>query len=167
MLKKGIPWIAWALSVWISDTYAAGYWIVGPVFGAAVLAANRERVFRHLSFKHALFLAASTLIYALVYGLSAKGWRFQPDLLDMLAGATTAGVIVGSLLMPLVHAYLFAVDFKTVRRVSLKMIAAWYLAVLVSWIDDRLNIPFNVDYLLIAIALWQGIYIKNMKIKNP
>ncbi len=167
MLKKLIPWIAWAVSVWISDQYAGGYWVVGSVFGIAVLIANLKRILPNFSPKYFVFLMVSTLVYALVYGLSSKGWRFQSDWVDMLAGATTAGVIVGSLLLPAVHAYLFGTDVKTVRRVSIKLIVSWYLMILISWIDDSLNVPLSIDYLLIAIALWQGIYIKNMKIKSP
>lgn len=156
--------LIWLAASYFSRQYAAGYWIVGSVFGAAVLLCNRERVFKSISIPHVLFFLASVLVYALVYLIAAKGWKFQNDWADMAAGGLTGGVIVGSILLPVLHTMLFAGDIKTVRSVSLKLIASWYITLLLSKVFESLGAEYRIDFLWISVAAWQGIYLKYLKL---
>lgn len=163
-MNRLITLAIYAASVFVSDRFSRGFWIVGPVFALAYLLIYRKDLKNLLNIQSASFIAASTLTYALVYTLASKGWNFKNDLLDLLFGSMTAGVIVGSLLMPFIHSLLFSTDMKNVRKTALWLIASWYGVCLISLIDDFLQIPWNLDYLLISIALWQGIYIRRLKI---
>lgn len=156
--------LIWAAASYFSRQYAAGYWAVGPIFGGALYLVNRERVFKKFSPRHLLLFIASVLIYALVYLVAAKGWKFRNDWLDMLAGGVSGGVIVGSVLMPSVHAMLLGNDLKTVRAVSIKLIAVWYIAIFLSKIFEIAGVPYRIDFLWISIAAWQGIYLKYLKL---
>ena len=137
---------------------------MGPVFAVAYLLADFGRVKKKFSILHLFFIAASTLTYTLVYWMAGKGWRFENDTLDMLMGSLTAGVVVGSLLLPFVHGILFGVDLGTVRKVSIRLIASWYVTLFLSKIDEIFNIPGSINYAFVAIALWQGIYFRFLKI---
>ena len=164
-MEKIIPLLAWGISVFISHKYAARYWVVGPVFAAALLAAHFDQIRKKISLRHFGLVIASTLIYALVFWISDKGWKFRQDWLDMLAGSLTAGVLLGSLLLPAAHALLFGIDLKTVRSVFLWLIASWYLVILISLASEALGFRTGVvDYFLFAIAAWQGIYMKRLKL---
>ena len=162
-MKKIIPWVVYGLCVFISRQFCTGYWVVGPVFGVALLLFNSDRVFKKLSSQHLVFLITSTLIYALVYWIAANGWKFRSDWLDALAGSASAGVVLGSLLMPLIHGRFFGMDPKTVLPVSIFLIAGWYAVTLVSLAVQVIGPNFRFDFLFIAIALWQGIYMKHLK----
>ena len=165
MLKKIIPWAAYITSVLISWKFCAGFWVVGPVFALCFLAANYECVLSARSYpKHLIFILASTLIYALVFLIADKGWKFHQDSLDAVGGSLTGGVVLGSILMPFVHAKLFGIDLKTAGRVSLWLVISWYAVVLVSLIDEWAGVKFSIDYTLIGIILWQGIYFKRLKL---
>lgn len=157
-------WIVPAASILISWKYCAGYWVVGPVFAAACLLLQYEKVRKAFSLNHLLFAAVSTLVYALVFWISDKGWRFKTEWIDMLIGSLSAGVVLGSILMPVFHTMLFSGDLKTVRKISFLLAGSWYLTLWVSFVDDAINLPGRIDYSLIAIALWQGIYFKNLKV---
>ena len=163
-MKKVIPWLVYGLCVLISRRYCAGYWVVGPVFGVALLLVNFERVSKKLSSKHFAFVLASTLIYALVYFIADKGWKFRQDWLDMLAGSLSGGIVLGSILMPLIHAKLFGLKFKAVKLVSLLLIVSWYAVAAASLIGEVIGFKSPIDFILIAIALWQGIYLKCLKL---
>ena len=81
----------------------------------------------------------------------------------MLAGSLTAGVAVGSLLMVSTHALLFGTDVKKVRSTFLLLVGSWYGVAVISLIGDAVGWrPAFLDYSLIAIALWQGIYISRL-----
>lgn len=164
-MTKIIPWLAYGASVFVSRKFCEGYWVVGPVFGTAVLLAHFESIRKKFSPNHLLFVAASALIYALVFWISDKGWKFQQDWLDRLAGSLSGGVVVGSLLMPFVHAILLGADPKSAQSASVSLIGSWYAVVFLSWLDEILHIKFRMDYLFLAIALWQGLYLYRLKLK--
>lgn len=164
-MAKLVSILAYLLSVFVSWKYCAGYWVVGPVFAVAILLAHFKQVAKKFSFRHVALILTSTLIYALVYWISRKGWTFQEDWLDMLAGSLTAGVIAGSLLMPAVHAYLFDVPLKVVRKVSLFLILSWYVTIFLSLLDEKVGFKPHIEYDFVAIALWQGIYFRTLKFK--
>jgi len=153
----------YALSVWFSRRMCMGYWYVGPIFALTACAVNPQ-ILRKISMRHLIFFAAAILTYALVYGIASHGWDFKADWLDMLAGSVTGGVVVGSIIMPSIHAMIFGIDSKTAGKTALYLIISWYLVNIASLLDDRFNLDVPIDYLLVAIALWQGIYLKNLKL---
>lgn len=165
MMKKVVPILAYAASVFVSHKYAAGYWVVGPVFALALMIANLEAVRKKISPNHLLFIAASTLTYALVYWISDRGWKFQNDMLDMLFGSMSGGVVVGSLLLPFLHAMLLGEDAKSAQSAAVALIASWYVVLVLAWVDDLIKFRYDVNYILIAIAVWQGIYLYRLKVK--
>lgn len=163
-MRQIFPWIVYGASVFLSRQYADGYWAVGPIFGAACLLVHFEKLKKGVAPRHGLFVIASTFTYALVYWIADHGWSFKEDTLDMLFGALSSGVVVGSLLMPFLHGLLFSTDIKTVRKASVSLVLSWYGANLLALADDALHVPWEVDYLLVAIALWQGLYLRSLKI---
>ena len=165
MLKKIIPWAAYGVSVIISWKFCTGFWVVGPVFAVSFLLAHYERVLSARSRqKYLIFVLASTLTYALVFLIADKGWKFRQDWLDAAFGSLTGGVALGSILMPFVHAKLFGTDLKTAGQVSLWLVVSWYIIVLISLVNGWAGIKISIDYTLIGIILWQGIYFKRLKL---
>ncbi len=163
-MKKIFSLLIWFVCALVCRQYAAGYWVVGPVFALAVFLVNRDKVFGKISAQHVIFTASSTLIYALVYRLADKGWKLSPDWFDMLAGGFTAGVVLGSVLLPCVHMLLFGGNFKEVRSVTAMQVISWYVILLLSWGFEKLDFRQPVDFMFVAIAVWQGIYLKRMKL---
>lgn len=154
----------YAACVVISREYCASYWVVGGVFALAWLIIRWTALDKQY-LKALLFIAVSTLVYALVYGLESHGWRFEHDLIDIFFGSLSAGVVMGSILLPYLHAFIFSGKFKQNRAgLSFLLILSWYFSVLLSVLDQASGLPGSVDYLLIAIALWQGIYLRYFKI---
>ena len=165
-MKRAIPWILYIACVFISRHFARGYWVVGPVFALTCLLIHGGNIRKSVSAKSVVFILFSTITYALVYWIAEHGWHLKQDILDLLIGSMTAGVVLGSFLMPFLHGLTYSVNAHTIRNVSLKLIVSWYLVCLVSFVDNTLNIPWNIDYISIAIALWQGIYLRSLKIHN-
>lgn len=163
-MNSVISIVIWLAASYLSRQYAAGYWVVGAVFGAALFLSNRDRVLKKINLQHLLLFAGSILVYALVYLIAAKGWRFQNDWLDMLTGSVTSGVIVGSVLMPVLQAMLLGGEMKVVRSVSLKLIASWYITLIFSKVLESVGIGTKIDFLWVSIAVWQGIYLKYLKL---
>ena len=157
-IEKAVLVAAYLVSVFISDKYCSGYWVVGPVFAAAFLLSRYKKVLAHFSWRHIAFAAASTLVYALVWWIADNGWKFQNDTLDMIFGSLSAAVIVGSILMPSIHVLLFGGDLKKTRQTAVLLVLSWYAVVLVSHLGDINDFGRNIDYGLVSIALWQGIY---------
>lgn len=155
----------YAAGVWVSWKYCAGYWIVGPVFAAEVLIINFNQLKKSSLFRYVLFAGFSTLIYALVFRIADKAWRLEPEWLDMLAGSMTGAVIIGSVLMTAVHAFLFETDIKTARKAALNLIVSWYVVTLLSILDQKLKLTSGHYYGLTGIAVWQGLYLYSLKLR--
>lgn len=160
-----LPILAYAASVYISWKFCAGYWVVGPVFAAALIIVNLGTVRKKFSIKPYGLVAFSTLIYALVFWIGEKGWRLQPEWLDMLAGSMSAGVIIGSILMPALHSSLYGLDVKNAQVTSASLIVSWYICILLSIMREYMGLRLPISEGLLAIALWQGIYLKRMTLK--
>ncbi len=163
--KMILPILAYAVSVYVSWKFCAGYWVVGPVFAAALIIANLDTVRKKFSLKPYGLVILSTLIYALVFWISEKGWRLQPEWLDMLAGSLSAGVILGSVLMPALHASLYGFEVKNAQITSAALIVSWYVCISLSLMKEYMGLRLPISEGLLAIALWQGIYLNRMKLK--
>jgi len=177
-MPKVIAWLTYALSVVISIRYCAQYWVVGPVFGLAYLITNYLILIprRDLWGRAVLFLGASTFTYALVYSVTnhgfnlpwsnQKGWSFNNDYLDGLFGPFTIAIVLGSVILPVLHGFIFPTDFKRIRKVSLRLIGSWYAVIAVSLVQEFFKIPGDVYYAYIGLALWQGIYMRHLCLKR-
>ena len=100
-------WIVYGVSAWVSVKYADGYWVVGPVFGAAVISYDSDSFRKLVVGRHLAFFIASTLIYALVYRISIGPWEFHSDFLNYFAGPFPSAVVTGSVLLPIAHRVIF------------------------------------------------------------
>lgn len=144
---------AFLVGAWISGEHTADRWVVGPVFGVVVLlwhARQWEQCWRKPSL---IFLACSTLIYALVVtiALSGPGW-FSDNMRIYLA------VAVGTFLLPLVHAVCLGADTSRLRRAVPLIYVVWFMATkLLEWLDPSLPYPWN--RLINSAAIWQAIYL--------
>jgi hypothetical protein len=147
--------IVYICSVLISAEHAPGSWVVGPVFGLAVVTWH-SRSFKSFSTgKHAAFVAASTLIYALVYEISSKNWNRGSDTLDALVGSLPVAIAVGSLLLPQAHRLLLGVDGKKALMTTAALIGSYYVITAIYLILPT----FSINYLFLYIAAWQGVYL--------
>ncbi len=151
--------VVFAASAWISVKYAVGYWVVGPVFGLAVVCWDSNTFKKFVAAKHLSFLAASTLIYALVYHISTLNWDHGSDFLDSIIGSLPIAVVLGSVLLPLAHKFLFSSSFKRVARLIILLILSFYIITLFSFANDHFEWSLKINFLAIAITVWQGLYL--------
>jgi len=151
--------VVFAASAWISVKYAVGYWVVGPVFGLAVVSWDSNTFKKFVAVKHLSFLAASTLSYALVYHVSTLNWGHGSDFLDSMIGSLPIAVVVGSILLPLAHKLLFSSDFKRAARLIILLILSFYIITLISFGNDHFEWGFKINFLAISITVWQGLYL--------
>ena len=159
MIENLIRFAIYVCSAFVSCKYFNGHWIVGPVFGLAVVGWDSKN-FRDLSAaKHLAFLAASSLIYALVFQISTQNWNHGSDLYDSLFGSLPIAVITGSILLPAAHkALLKAETKKSVRTIPL-LILSYYVIAFFSLGNDTWKWGLQINFLLLSISAWQGIYL--------
>ncbi len=151
--------VVFAASAWVSQQYANGYWVVGPVFGMAVVSYDLQGWKDREWFKHLGFLAVSTLVYALVYHISRMDWDRDSDLFDYFLGPFPVAIVAGSILMPLAHRILFRKPGALAMKASLALILSFYLLTLLAYTQEKLDLKWNIQWLAVMIAVWQGIYL--------
>lgn len=151
--------LVWAASVWVSSKYADGYWVVGPVFGAAVVSFDLKG-FKNLDLvKHTLFIALSTLIYALVYRISRLEWGTDTDLFHYFIGSFPAAIVTGSVLMSVLHTIVFNKSKEAMARALAYLVGGYYAVTLVMYINEKSNLGLHVQWITVLIAAWQGFYL--------
>ncbi len=151
--------LVFAASAWVSNKYADGYWVVGPVFGAAVVSYDLRSPQDLKIFKHGAFIAASTLIYALVYRISRLEWGNNTDLFEYFAGSFPAAIVTGSVLMAAVHTLIFNKSKEIMARAVAALVVTFYLATFLMYFNEKSNLGLNVPWIAVMIALWQGTYL--------
>ena len=155
LLKLGL----YLAGAWVSQKSCAGYWVVGPVFGAVVLACNARALPALGWVRPAAFLGSSTLIYALVYGIAENGgWEWHNPVVEWLSGAFPAGVVAGSILLPLAHRVFLGSAFRRTVGAWALLIASFYGVTLAALAADRLGVT-GINFLAIAVYVWQGVYL--------
>ncbi len=151
--------LVYAASVWVSNQYAAGYWVVGPVFGAAVVTFDLKG-FKDLNLpKHGIFIALSTLIYALVYRISRLEWGGDTDLFHYVIGSFPAAIVTGSVLMSVLHTVVFNKSKELMVRSIATLVGSYFAVTLVMYINEKSNLGFDVPWIALLIAAWQGLYL--------
>jgi len=162
MIEGMARFLIYACSVFISSKYANGYWVVGPVFGLAVVCWDSGNFRNFAAARHAVFLAASSLIYALVFWISSQNWNRGSDLLDSLFGSLPIAVITGSVLLPAAHRVFLKTGRKAFARTAPLLILSYYIIASISLAKDALRWEWDVNFLLLLIGAWQGIYLYSL-----
>src|SRR3989338_1410747 len=151
--------LVYAASVWVSNKYADGYWVVGPVFGAAGVSFDLKG-FKDLDLvKHAFFIALSTLIYALVYRISRLEWGSDTDLFHYFIGSFPAAIVTGSVLMSVLHTIVFNKSKEAMARAIAFLVGSYYTVTLAMYINEKSQLGFHIQWIAVLIAAWQGLYL--------
>jgi hypothetical protein len=167
MLEKIARFLILASSVFISAKYADNYWIVGPVFGLAVICWDSNNFKNFVAAKHLAFLVASTLIYALVFHISSQNWNRGSDWQDSFFGSLPAAVVIGSVLLPWAHRIFLSARIAIVRKVICLLIGSYYVTASISLANDQWGFGWKINFLFLMIALWQAIYLYTLFAKEP
>ena len=101
-----------------------GYWFVGLIFGGVVLLWHAKSLRELLSFRSAMFLVASTFIYALMVTLRSfsniLGGNWPSPLDDQFV------VAVGTVLLAIAHALFLKASWKRVGIAIPCVYGSWY-----------------------------------------
>ena len=151
---------AYLIGAWISQKYAAGYWVTGPVFGLVVLIWDSEMPGDIFRLKNVPFLTASTLVYACVFWIASRDFGYNSTFWEIFTGSSSWGVLLGSLLMPQAHR-IFLGNGSRVRAASIQLVISFYLVTGVSKIAEHFSLGSGVNFIGIAVFVWQGIYLAN------
>lgn len=160
MFENSVRFLVYALSVFISCKYAAGYWVVGPAFGFAVVCWDSRIFKKFVPLKHGAYLAASTLIYALVYTIASQDWRRGSELADSLFGSLPIAIVAGSILLPLAHKLFLTAKTKALAETIPLLILSYYILLIISLADDTWHLGWDFNYLYLNIGIWQVIYLR-------
>jgi hypothetical protein len=136
-----------ATGAYYSFKHCADYWYVGPIFGAVVLIWSANAPRELLNVRAAAFFVASTLIYALVYGVHDE--LPDGDVSFYLA------VGLGTVLLPLAHHVFLGGPRKRMLAAIPLLYALWYAA---SHALGRLELR-GLEKLLNMVSVWQGLYL--------
>jgi hypothetical protein len=129
------------------------YWYVGPAFGAVVLLWHTYKpaeLFRPTSLA---FLAASTLIYALVALIVMDLDEYIPDYGDVFDGGFL-GVMIGTVLLPVAHCKLLGGPWGRLKFSVPLHYVIWHIIVVAI---DRSGIS-DSDFIN-AMSIWQALYL--------
>ncbi len=154
-----IRFVIYACSVFISCHYVNNHWVVGPVFGLAVISWDSETFRAFAAKKHLAFVAASSLVWALVYTIASQNWNRGNDLADSLYGSLPIAVVVGSVLLSLAHRTLLGAAAKTTVRTTGLLVLSYYVIALFSLANDSLKWGLHMNFLLMSLGAWQGAYL--------
>ena len=151
--------LVFAASAWVSNKYADGYWVVGPVFGAAVVSYDMKSLQDLKLFKHASFIAVSTLIYALVYRISRLSWGGDTDLFEYFAGSFPAAIVTGSVLMSAAHMLIFNKSKEIMVRAMTALVVSFYFLAFLMYFNEKSHLGLDISWIAVMIAVWQGMYL--------
>lgn len=132
------------------------YWYVGPAFGVVVLLWHSYKAAELLRPASLAFLAASTLIYALVALIVMDLDEYIPDYGDLFDGGFL-GVMIGTVLLPLAHCRFLGGAWGRLKYSVPVHYVVWHIAVVAM---DRSGVSDN-DFIN-AMSIWQGLYLAAM-----
>lgn len=137
----------------------AEYWYVGPIFGAVVLLWHAGSSRDLVRMRSLGFLAASTLIYALVAWIILE-WDDEIPEIPNVFDAGFLGVMIGSALLPVAHGALLGASWGRVTIAIPCLYLAWYAL--------SLSELFGLDNALINfVSVWQALYLVCMFAPKP
>jgi hypothetical protein len=137
------------------------YWCVGPAFGLVVLLWHSHKageLFRPASLA---FLAASTLIYALVALIVMGLEEYIPDYGDLFDGGFL-GVMIGTVLLPVAHCKFLGGPWARLKFTVPLHYAVWHIIVVAI---DRSGAS-DSDFVN-AMSIWQVLYLAAMFAPTP
>lgn len=137
------------------------YWYVGPGFGAVVLLWHTYRAAELFRPASLAFLAASTLIYALVALIVMYLDEFIPDYGDLFDGGFL-GVMIGTVLLPVAHCKFLGGPWGRLKYSVPVHYVVWHITVVAM---DRSGISDN-DFIN-AMSIWQALYLIAMFAPAP
>ncbi len=123
-------------------------WYVGPIFGLVVLVWYARSLRELFALQSAGFLAASTLIYSLVFRIASMGMTEE--------NVFRAAVAIGTIFLPLAHKAFLTASWRRVLIAVPGIYGLWYA--LSSLIAKR-TWPQPVDSLVNPVAIWQAAYL--------
>ena len=147
--------VVFLICAWVSAQHMTDYWVVGPTFGLVILIWRSTDIDDLFKPNALAFLAASTLIYALVVRLDKIGdFRLE------------WAVAVGTFLLPLVHAIILKAPW---RRAAIAIPAIYVVWLVLSHLLGELNDSSGIgqkvsealdDVRFINLAsIWQAAYL--------
>jgi hypothetical protein len=137
------------------------YWFVGPAFGAVVLLWNMHSAIDLVRPRSIPFLAASTLIYALVALIVMDLEEYVPDYGDLFDGGFL-GVMIGTALLPVAHCKLLGGPWGRLKFTAPVHYIVWHAIVVAI---DRSGVSDN-DFVN-AMSIWQALYLIAMFAPTP
>lgn len=165
-MKDVLNFIVYVAGAWFGHKNVEGYWTVGIVFGLVAVIWNTRKLADLFSREHGVFAGTSVLIYAVVYHVATRRWTTGSEWGDLLAGPIAAGVVTGSVLMPLAYRVIIGASAKAVLRTSALLIASFYIIAAAANLADRIDFGARIDYIAIMIFVWQGLYLTGLSPKN-
>lgn len=146
--------VALLICAGVSADHMSDYWVIGPTFGLVVLVWRSTDVDALLKPDAAAFLAASALIYALVVRLEKGDFKLE------------GAVAVGTILLPLAHAWLLKAPWKRAAVAIPGIYVVWFvLNRALGRLDDTTAIGQKIaealrDARVINLAsIWQAAYL--------
>ena len=145
------------ISAFLVGTYCSfrcvvSHWHVGPIFGIVVLIWRAKSLSDLFNIRSVAFLAASTLIYALVIEIMERtSNRVSSDLWSYLA------VAVGTLLLPIAHGLCLHAPWSRVFLAVPAIYVVWYglgLGLNAMALHDQ-----PVEALVNTVSTWQAAYL--------
>ena len=153
-----LHFILYIACVLVSYKHAGGYWVVGPAFGLTV-AFFDAKTLKNFRLKHALFIALSTSVYSLVYGISRLKIGDDSALFNYFIGAFPIAIVTGSVLLPILHVRVFNRSRAGLTMAILWLVGSFYGVELLMLGAEKLQFAPNFPWLAVLIAVWQGVYL--------
>ncbi|MBI4354031.1 MAG: hypothetical protein HY595_02220 [Candidatus Omnitrophica bacterium] len=142
------------LGAYLSGMWMTSYWCVGPIFGIVVVIWAAGAVRDLISLRSGAFVAASTVIYALVVRLHTV--LFQP--FSSHKDYSFLALAAGTILLPVAHALCLKASWKRVMVAIPGLYASTFAA---GWLIEVWHLdqgPLR-GFLFNGASVWQGLYL--------
>lgn len=157
MIAQAAKVVVFLVCAWVSAAHMSDYWVIGPTFGLVVLVWRSTDLDTLSKPDAAAFLVASTLIYALVVRLEKGDFKLE------------GAVAVGTILLPLAHAWLLKAPWKRAGTAILGIYAVWFLlSKMLGQLHDTAGTSQKISEALDEVRLinlasiWQAAYLAFM-----
>lgn len=141
-----------AVCAWVSGEQMDERWVIGPLFGVVVLAWHLTLP-PTLTLQHALFLVASTLIYALVAHLAIDGLPVAQHSMEV-----NQAVLVGTVLLPVAHRQFLGAPWDRVVRTIVGVYVVWFA---IGKLLEMMDLDGTWGLINMA-SIWQALYLSFM-----
>ncbi|GEM_PF-6825374 len=138
-----------AVCAWVSGEHMDEGWVIGPLFGLVVLAWYLALP-PTLTLQHALFLFASTLIYALVAHLAVDGLPMTQHSMEV-----NQAVLVGTVSLPVAHRQLLGAPWDRVVRAIIGVYVIWFA---IGKLLEMMDLDGTWGLINMA-SIWQALYL--------